>query len=459
MANPIASFNMPTSYDLERAKIDRAQRMAEMLMQQSQAPAEQFSYGGYTAPTSPITGVSKVIQGLLSQYQSGKIEDRIKQNYEENARKPAEAFMNEMRGPLVPGGPGEAGYAPAERVDIEDQEYAVGKPGGPVAPMEMGALMPTAGGMGFGGSAATPDSYKTPSAEQAQQLYIKAMTGGFGPIAGQVAPTLFAANEASKRAKEAADTRAAELKLARDASDEQKRLDRELRDATNRQASEDRRLGIASTQQANADSLDLRRLIYENKPLPPVPQGATNQYNTASGNLDRSRDLYNRLGGSYKEMIDGKLIFNPLQNTTDFIKNNTGFSDEQSRAKAAFLNNMRGMANDILIAAKGTQTEGDAQRALDLILSGTLDQRVAEQQILKLLDGLKISSKISVDSLNKLGTTYKGLGHEKMDYPEYGDLPVRPNALVTPRRPGTIPKAVVGDPDLAAELKKRGLAP
>ena len=459
MANQIASFNVPTEYDLQRSKIDRAQRMAEMLMQQSQAPAEQFSYGGYTAPTSPITGVSKIIQGLMSQYQSGKIEDRIKQNYEENARKPAEAFMNEIRGPLVPGGPGEAGYAPAERVDIEDQEYMVGKPGGPVAPMEMGALMPTAGGIGYGGNAATPDSYRTPSAEQAQQLYIKAMTGGFGPIAGQVAPTLFAANEASKRAKEAADTRAAELDLARKASEEQKRLDRDLREAALKQGSEDRLAAIESRKDIARDNLALRQQIQDNKPLPPVPQNATNQYNTANGNLDKSTDLYNRLSGSYKEMIDGKLIFNPLQNTTDFIKNNTNFSDEQSRAKAAFLNNMRGMANDILIAAKGTQTEGDAQRALNLILSGTLDQGVAEQQILKLLDGLKISSKISVDSLNKLGTTYKGLGHDKMDYPEYGDLPVRPNALVTPRRPGTIPKAVVGDPALAAELKRRGLTP
>ena len=440
----MAVVNLTSPYDQEAAKIARAQKYAEMLQQQAMEPSQTFSYNGIQAPIPKTAGLAKILQGLAGVYMQNKADEDTKANYEENARKPAEAFMNEIRGPLVPGAPEVGGVAPAGRVDVDDQDFMRGKPGGPEAPMAMGAPMPTAGGMGFGGSAATPDSYKTPSAEQAQQLYIKAMTGGFGPIAGQVAPTLFAANEASKRAKEAADTRAAELKLARDASDEQKRLDRELREAALKQASEDRRLAIESQENARRDNLALRQQIQDSKPLPPVPQGATNQYNTASGNLDRSGDLYNRLSGKYKEMIDGNLIFNPAQNTKDFIKNNTGFSDKQSRAKADFLNDMKGMANEILIAAKGTQTEGDSKRALDLILSGTLDQGVAEQQMLKLLNGLKVSSKISVDSLNKLGTTYRGLGHEKMDYPEYGDLPVRENVPVTPRRSGAIPKRPLG---------------
>lgn len=204
----MAVVNLTSPYDIDAAKIARAQKYAEMLQQQAMTPEQTFSYNGIQAPIPKTAGLAKILQGLAGGYFEGKADEDAKANYEENARKPAEAFMNEMRGPLVPGAPGVGGVAPAGRADVDDQDFMRGKPGGPEAPMAMGAPMPTAGGMGFGGSAATLDSYKTPSAEQAQQLYIKAMTGGFGPIGERLGPILYASQQKAELARQKIDAAA-----------------------------------------------------------------------------------------------------------------------------------------------------------------------------------------------------------------------------------------------------------
>lgn len=154
MANQIASFNVPTEYDMQRSKIDRAQRMAEMLMQQSQAPAEQFSYGGYTAPTSPITGVSKIIQGLMSQYQMGQADDKIAE-LNKTTRGEAANWMRELGAaqgaPAVPGRPAIPGSVTAGPADAEDNPT-----------IQVGQQVPTMGGMGEGPNVGVAESAGSP---------------------------------------------------------------------------------------------------------------------------------------------------------------------------------------------------------------------------------------------------------------------------------------------------------
>ena len=161
MANQIASFNMPTQYDLERSKIDRAQRMAEMLMQQSQAPAEQFSYGGYTAPTSPITGVSKVIQGLMSQYQMGQADDKLEKltdKYRGEERADREALIRAIE--PVPGAPGQPAYTPTGVDFVDNPNLQVASSG------DVPAIAPTAA-KPFGNiDSALMAQMKTPGGQQ-----------------------------------------------------------------------------------------------------------------------------------------------------------------------------------------------------------------------------------------------------------------------------------------------------
>jgi len=162
MANQIASFNMPTQYDLERSKIDRAQRMAEMLMQQSQAPAEQFSYGGYTAPTSPITGVSKIIQGLMSQYQMGQADDKL-EALGVKTRGEAADWMRELGAaqgaPAVPGRPAVPGLVDATGVDYVDRDDPAGSQSVSISPE---GKIPTMPGMGEGPNVGVAESAGSP---------------------------------------------------------------------------------------------------------------------------------------------------------------------------------------------------------------------------------------------------------------------------------------------------------
>lgn len=185
MANQIASFNMPTQYDLDRSKIERAQRTADMLMQQSQAPAEQFSYGGYTAPTSPITGVSKVIQGLLSQYQMGQADDKL-EALGVKTRGEAGPLMNSLVEPNLPFIAAKNVSVPA--TDEERDDMLKGIAGGSGAsPLAENATFEAPGGTGFGGSAALPARAKT-----TPERYADLLAAGQNPILAPYASAMFA---------------------------------------------------------------------------------------------------------------------------------------------------------------------------------------------------------------------------------------------------------------------------
>ena len=185
MANPIASFNMPTEYDMQRSKIDRAQRMAEMLMQQSQAPAEQFSYGGYTAPTSPITGVSKIIQGLMSQYQMGQADDRL-EKLGVDTRKEAGPLMNSMVDPNLPAIAAENVSVPVTEGERADRLEGIAGGSG-ASPFAENATFEVPGGVGFGGSAALPARAKT-----TPERYADLLAAGQNPILAPYASAMFA---------------------------------------------------------------------------------------------------------------------------------------------------------------------------------------------------------------------------------------------------------------------------
>ena len=66
--NKMVSFNLPSPYQAELAKIADQQRMAEMLQAQSQAPIERFSYKGIEARTPATAGLAKLLQGFGGAY-------------------------------------------------------------------------------------------------------------------------------------------------------------------------------------------------------------------------------------------------------------------------------------------------------------------------------------------------------------------------------------------------------
>lgn len=70
-----------------------------------------------------------------------------------------------------------------------------------------------------------------------------------------------------------------------------------------------------------------------------------------------------------KLLDENKVKFSPGDNLESFLRTVFNNSDEASRVKSDLRSSVEGMRNAILQGNKGTQTEGDAQRAADEILS------------------------------------------------------------------------------------------
>lgn len=77
----------------------------------------------------------------------------------------------------------------------------------------------------------------------------------------------------------------------------------------------------------------------------------------------------------------GALRLDLVGNLVGGAKNALGLSDENSRNLASFRNMLEKMRNDSLRLNKGTQTEGDATRAWNEIMTSLSDQKLVEQRL------------------------------------------------------------------------------
>jgi len=66
MANQFEQFNVANPYQLQQQELDRRQKMADILQQQSFEPIQAGSYQGIQAPISPVQGLAKMLQMYLS---------------------------------------------------------------------------------------------------------------------------------------------------------------------------------------------------------------------------------------------------------------------------------------------------------------------------------------------------------------------------------------------------------
>lgn len=82
-----------------------------------------------------------------------------------------------------------------------------------------------------------------------------------------------------------------------------------------------------------------------------------------------------------RQIDSGKLQIGPIQNLVSKGKNLAGFSDENSRNFQSFSATLEKLRNDSLRLNKGVQTEGDAVRAWNEILTNINDPQVVKQRL------------------------------------------------------------------------------
>ena len=178
----MAVVNLTSPYDIDAAKIARAQKYAEMLQQQAMAPDQTFSYNGIQAPIPKTAGLAKILQGLAGGYFEGKAEEDAKK-LGEDTRAEAGNLIGKMVDPNLP-----AIAAQNVRVPATDEERAdmlkgiVG--GSEASPLAANATFEAPGGTGFGGTAALPARAKTPAERYADIIGGKSnpLTSGFADL-------------------------------------------------------------------------------------------------------------------------------------------------------------------------------------------------------------------------------------------------------------------------------------
>lgn len=103
--------------------------------------------------------------------------------------------------------------------------------------------------------------------------------------------------------------------------------------------------------------------------------------------ITTASNLANDIGSIRTQIQTGKLKLSPYNNLIGTAQNAVGASTQNSRDLASFKATVKRITNDSLRLNKGTQTEGDAERAASELLDNINDPNVVQQRLAE-LDGL-----------------------------------------------------------------------
>lgn len=370
----MAGYGIP-ELDSQQREIERRQRVADAMAAQGMQPLETNQMaGGYVVPVSPLAALAKMAQTYAGKTMADKAaKDRsgLDEKYNE-------------------------GLATAVR------EYMAGGSKTVQAP-DFGAMT---GGLD---QQDVPMRAETVQADPRERV-VSALTSKYAPVRDMAKLDYQMSEKKAERADNQA-FRAQESALARD----QRRQDLELRLQDQRLNAADRAAMQRELAQMNIDARrDMASIAAAARPAPtPVavmgPEGkpiyvspadavGKTPFNTkettaklptpalklqqeeldaigTAGTIDAD------LGAILKQVQDGKIKLGPVSNVVSSAQNALGLSDESSRNLASFKATLEKLRNDSLRLNKGVQTEGDAQRAWNEILSNINDPELVKQRL------------------------------------------------------------------------------
>lgn len=170
----------------------------------------------------------------------------------------------------------------------------------------------------------------------------------------------------------------------------------------------------------------------------PMPASALNLVSTSRDRIQSSQNTIDKIEQSIKDLDPkqgGKLSLGLLGNAGNVARNLTGNSNESSLAYERLNSNIKGMVNEVLQMAKGTQTEGDAQRAAKVILSTPLtDNRAVSNALAELK---RVAQKTVALEQGKVEEVYSNYGKEAPIYPAASAPPA---GIAAPKTPSGKPR-------------------
>lgn len=149
------------------------------------------------------------------------------------------------------------------------------------------------------------------------------------------------------------------------------------------------------------------------KPLPPK---ALSMQQDALDAIGISSGIQADVGGFINLIDDGKLDFGPVENIKSKTLNAIGKSTEKSANLTNFTTSLEKLRNDILMLAKGVQTDGDALRAYRTLMDNLNDKRVVKQQLEKISENNARNVKLQQAKIDTINANYGRDGADTAGY-------------------------------------------
>ena len=175
------------------------------------------------------------------------------------------------------------------------------------------------------------------------------------------------------------------------------------------------RSGIA-VDQARIRQLDAKTGASGSIPEKPMPVAALKLQDENLESIASVSGINSDLSNFVKQIDSGSLNLGFLANALSGAKNFAGMSDEQSRNLQSFKSTLEKMRNASLLLNKGVQTDGDAQRAWNELVTNINDPKVVRQRLIEIQALNARAAKLKMAKNNVLRRNY---GAQEMDYSPY----------------------------------------
>lgn len=157
-------------------------------------------------------------------------------------------------------------------------------------------------------------------------------------------------------------------------------------------------------------------LPYQDKPMPTTALKAQQDHLDAIGTAS---SINADLGSFAQQLQDGRLDLGLFSNLANKARNNMGMSTEESRNLQSFQSTLEKLRNDSLRLNKGVQTDGDAQRAWNELLTNINDPQVVQQRMGEIQ---KINERAVQLRIAQNENLRQNFGLQPMSYDEYTNV-------------------------------------
>jgi hypothetical protein len=151
-------------------------------------------------------------------------------------------------------------------------------------------------------------------------------------------------------------------------------------------------------------------------PPKPMPAAALKMQQEGLENLSIASNINPMMQRFVDDIDSNKLRLGPVANLMNKGKNFAGSSDEGSRNFASFQATLEKLRNDSLRLNKGVQTDGDAQRAWNELMSNINDPGVVKQRIKEIQDINEKAVELQRMNINQVRRNY---GNSDIDVSGY----------------------------------------